>query len=1250
MAGSHFPLRIVGLVLMVTGFAASCSQMLGDFEVVGTDELVNVDPNLPSGDAGSQGPPPVERICEEGLTRCEGELLQLCTDGGTAWVTLEVCGSPALCQASGLSTVSGCADPECAKDEMSCDGATLRLCNADRNGWDVFDTCETAGHCNAGNRKCDPAPCAVGERRCNVGQLERCRDDQLDWELLDSCATNELCLATIEQAREVALANDTGELAAAEAAGEAIVFDVSACMPPQCVTGEVNCDGAQLLICNEGRTAFESLELCATSVLCDATLTYVGLGGRPRCRQPVCGVGEHQCTPNGILQVCTEGREGYTTIETCIGPPFCNAVAADNGLPGCEDAPCEAGETQCNGAQRQRCLDDRTGFEPLGAPCETRDLCNDEQPNNAICEPPVCQRGQFSGTEFRCVGATLQRCNDQHTGYDVLNTCASAGLCNAALGFNGCVAPVCSPGQTRCNGDFLQICNGQRTGFDNVERCAAGTCDSTAGRCADPCVVGSARCNAQGELEECRDRLIGREITARCGSPQLCDAATRSCRQPPAGCTADGVRRCRVQGADTILEVCSDGRSRFTPLDTCGPGEFCDINNQRCDVCDQRSQATCQGNNLVTCAADGQSQVVTPCAQGCESVPNGPDRCRNCVVGSATCEGRQLVVCEQGAAGEVLDRDNCETPGLCQAALADCNPASGEPCQCQDSVCDPTDLRCNGRQPERCNANQTGFEPNGPSCTATLCDPETASCDLCLSGDKRCAANGTMEGCSTDGSRFEPILRPGTALCLSPTGPAQTCPNGAGPVTTTACASGICLDGVGCVECDANRFTPECVSNGSGGFGRTQCVAGEEVTVPCSNQSGACFVTTCDDRNGCGVRPRCNTPELPVCIDGTCVECATSGDCSGGEVCVNNSCVQCAADQCSNGLLRRCASGALSAPTACPFPSVCNAQGTACRACDAALDCSPPDACTPARCGANGCVTASSCTGGQICDNTSGRCITPVRCGDGTCSADESTRDCPQDCGTFCGDGACNSSGRNNGAETTANCPVDCGSECGDGVANGNEECDELDLGGEPPCGANETGTISCTPNCEIVRVCTPVLRCGDGIVSAGEDCDGQQGVPATCGNRQLGRPVCNPTTCTLDRSGCVDSCGNGQVDPGEQCDGAAGVPTCGNNQVGEVRCVDCTIDRSGCSAAPPPPPPPPPPPDPAGSCGNGVCNPQEDAATCPQDCGSSCGDGVVSGNEECDPPGISVDCPPGSLLGLIQCSDECTVELDLCL
>src|SRR5262245_55688818 len=182
------------------GFAASCGKLLGDYEGV-----------MPALTAAAGEAAPVV-VCMLGSTRCDGRLLQLCTDEGTAWATLEACATPQLCLASDTETVSSCVPPACSAEQMSCDGERLRLGNDSRTGWELFATCESAAHCDAGRRQCQGAPCEPGARRCNIGNLERCNDERTAWELLDTCVTNELCEATITPAAVVGEVLSTSDL------------------------------------------------------------------------------------------------------------------------------------------------------------------------------------------------------------------------------------------------------------------------------------------------------------------------------------------------------------------------------------------------------------------------------------------------------------------------------------------------------------------------------------------------------------------------------------------------------------------------------------------------------------------------------------------------------------------------------------------------------------------------------------------------------------------------------------------------------------------------------------------------------------------------------------------------------------------------------------------------------------------------------------------------------------------------------
>jgi hypothetical protein len=1123
--------------------------------------------NRPLADGGGGGEPPPPVICEDGTTTCSGRALQLCTDGGTGWATLEICETVDLCETSDNSTVSACLEPTCAENQMSCDGNMLRLCNAMRTGWELFDTCESAAHCDAGNKQCLPAPCEPGDRRCNVGNLERCNDQRTAWEPLDTCETNELCEATLAPAAVVGELVSANPLPVPMADAEGPI----GCLQPVCVPREVRCDVNRLIACNAGQTALGLFEECATPKLCDASIAYTGRRGSPRCVRATCAPGEHRCTDAGVLEVCNADRDGYDPIEACIGAPFCNAVAADNGQPGCEDAPCEAGEMQCNGPQIQVCVTDRTRFDPLGAPCETRGLCNDDNDRAAFCQAPVCQRGAFSGSEFRCEGATLLRCNDQHTGFDTLASCATPGLCNAALGFSGCQPPVCSPGETRCNGNFVQRCNDQRTGFDNIEQCAAGTCDSFAGRCSDPCTLGSARCNAQGNLEECRNLLVGREITARCGSPQLCDATGRTCRIPPAGCTADGVRRCRQQGQATVLEECTDGRSRFNTLDTCEGGEVCDPNDTRCDACAQGAEPACEGNNLATCSANGQTKSTTPCASGCQPITPGPDRCRNCVPGAVNCEGRQLVVCRQRNGTEVTDREDCATNVLCQQTVASC---TGENCHCQVSACDPGERRCNGGQPEVCNAGQTAFVADGASCGAGNCNTLTGRCFPCALGDVACT-NGVLFGCSADRSGFSERL--GTQRCLTDnTGDrSQSCNNGQLIDSRCPGAAPICVEGFGCQECDPDGFDSTCA--GGGVAARTECVGGDVQNVACTGD-GDCVDAVCQGAGDCNTQ---SSPARTPCTvrgggpgfcDGapspSCVQCLVASDCND-----NNACTT---DTCSGG---RC--GTTNNTLACTLPG--GATGTCSGGTCARLVCSPNTrTCSGASlqvCNANGTAltTEATCASAALCS--------PMGCGTPCGPANQCQFGCNAD---LTGCNACNPA-QCNGID-----PATCASRTCSGT-----QC----ILGQPNCRAELCSAGICAE-------CANENDCPDGQICQGSQCVPEPPPP----------PVCDPNTCPFPGRCDGDRCA--ACDDAIDCSGRDQdlsdclIVVCGATQcestpgpTGRQCAPDGQCDGDGnCIANEEPPPDPStpdpstPPPGPPSLLCNLVCE-ALDPLLCPSDC-----------------------------------------------
>ena len=194
---------------------------------------------------------------------------------------------------------------------------------------------------------------------------------------------------------------------------------------------------------------------------------------------------------------------------------------------------------------------------------------------------------------------------------------------------------------------------------------------------------------------------------------------------------------------------------------------------------------------------------------------------------------------------------------------------------------------------------------------------------------------------------------------------------------------------------------------------------------------------------------------------------------------------------------------------------------------------------------------AASCANDCTVDYSG--CTSLVGCGDGSTEGDEECDD-----GNLEDDDGCSSTCQ---VEECGDGTVQAGigEECEDGVVF--ETCDGL--------GALPLGVVRCEPDCTWGDAVCPDPVCGDGALDAGEACDD--------GN-------------TDDGDGCdgscdSETCGDDTLDPAEACDGAdLGSFTCADFGfgLGDLACVDCAIDYSGCRFA-------------------------------------TCGDGVIEGLEDCD-------------------------------
>ena len=162
---------------------------------------------------------------------------------------------------------------------------------------------------------------------------------------------------------------------------------------------------------------------------------------------------------------------------------------------------------------------------------------------------------------------------------------------------------------------------------------------------------------------------------------------------------------------------------------------------------------------------------------------------------------------------------------------------------------------------------------------------------------------------------------------------------------------------------------------------------------------------------------------------------------------------------------------------------------------------------------------------------------------------------------------------------------------CGDGIRTDAEYCDGSDFGGLTCERLGLTGSLACTPSCELdftsCAVADGPAQCGDGLIEAGEECDGNHFAPLSNGPTDRtdadllsceieamydGHDLCT-ADCRIDRSRCHPFNGNGTCGDGvaqlyEECDGndLRGRTCADLGGSGDLGCTPyCALDRSGC-------------------------------------------------------------------------------------
>ncbi|HEU4583348.1 MAG TPA: hypothetical protein VFS67_34055 [Polyangiaceae bacterium] len=957
----------------------------------------------------------------------------------------------------------------CARGEVRCNGALLQRCADDQEGWITVQRCAAAALCQTDPASCRPASCGADEMMCAGNLLQRCNAERTGWDLFDTCLSPAHCNADLRQ-----------------------------CRTEPCNAGQRRCDrsdadGSSVLeACREDRQDWSVLDTCVTRELCDQTLNpamgelalgsdgMVGLAPASEqaiaCRLPACAPGEVRCE-GAQLQYCAEGRTGFVSAEECATAALCTASLSNlgpAGTPVCIPPACASNEHQCTETGvLQECNEDRSGFRVIqtciGAPFCSAALADQGQDG---CRSAPCEAGQML-----CNGAQIQVCRGDRSALDDTGvTCESAELCNATDPANAfCEPPACRRGATsgdefRCAGAALQRCNESLTGYETIETCVSpALCDASQrfDGCQPPaCQPGQHACSG-GFLQICNADQTGFENVENCGSQAACDANAGRCADP---CQPGSVR-CNEQSGD--LEECRDLLTGRQTIADCLSLPLCDAPNRRCNppacAAGARRCETRGANPVITQCAPGREgfDTLRSCEPGqiCDAANN---ECDVCTPDAVRCDGDTLVTCDARGQNEL--RQRCG-PGLCSAAQRRCLACAP-----------PGSARCSDRQLFVCTASAAGeFEASEFCETDELCAQTLASCGrggtacqcnegACRPDQVRCNS-GQVQRCNAGLTGFENV------------GPACDPPDLCNPLTGD------------CNTCRANEYS--CSS------GQLRQCAADGRSFARQNIGAECASAT----------------ELRVC----------NGDSAGLQDCPNGcsngrGCNQCSGDgvQCVNGdTLRRCVNGFFQDQ---PCPLGCSAGSTSCNACQG----------NGSTCLEDG--TERRCVNGQF-QNT--RC--PMGCAAGQCASCTASQ-CMNDQIRSCDDGqlgpptSCSDNNICNGVEFCANNHCNNGTAlvCDDGNPCTDDHCDAVD-----GCVHDlAAGCIACNgPFC----VGNVFFQCVGGRQGASQNCDA------------------NGTVCDPEHGGCSPVCG---------CNGNVFTP-CGDGIVGTpMDCGDGVCDPDdGCQA-----------------------------------------------------------------------------------
>lgn len=461
--------------------------------------------------------PPDDRVCEAGARTCDGLIVKVCNEDGTAETVEETC-LPSQSCSDGV-----CTETTCVPNTKFCKDSAIYKCDSSGGGSVLSQTCAIGKYCveDDGDAECSDVACSAGAAMCDGTVATTCAADgsgprpggkdcaESDQTCIEGACREQTCTpgTKVCQHDDVYLCSNGGtdmQLLADCGVGETCDGDMGVCRAKLCEPGKVGCDASRIVECNDYGTGWKQAGTdCATD-------NQICIGGT--CKEQTCTANATFCKDGNVYRCDADGISS-NLYQNCTPEYYhCEPYPSSNYAT-CGYNQCQPGEKVCDNNVVKTCSANAT-LPATGTDCGGDNYCED-----GTCKPRVCEP-----YEYYCDKGDVWYCDyfgGPQPGQQPQQVCPSDTACKKIENGVACVALPCEAGTAACLGNKVGTCASDGSSLSKVtDDCTtAGNICTNDAKCAKTAedtvaVAESAEIVAGGEfIGNVFEATAGRKLT-----------------------------------------------------------------------------------------------------------------------------------------------------------------------------------------------------------------------------------------------------------------------------------------------------------------------------------------------------------------------------------------------------------------------------------------------------------------------------------------------------------------------------------------------------------------------------------------------------------------------------------------------------------------------------------------------------------------------------------------------------------------